>query len=155
MSETRLRPWSPSEERWANVVIRLMTSANTWIYRLTGGRIGGKFLRGAPVCLLTTIGRKSGQPRTVALLYLEDGRDVIVVASKGGMSRNPLWYANLESNPEVTVQVGTTERRMRATRVGDDEKQALWPKLVSMYRDFDDYQGRTTRNIPVVRLTPI
>lgn len=155
MSETRLRPWSPSEERWANVVIRLMTVANTWVYRLTGGRIGGKFLRGAPVCLLTTIGRKSGQPRTVALLYLEDGRDVIVVASKGGMSRNPLWYANLESNPEVTVQVGSTERRMRATRVDDDEKRTLWPKLVSMYRDFDDYQGRTTRNIPVVRLTPI
>lgn len=154
MSETRLRPWSPAEERWANVVIKLMTAANTWIYRLTGGRLGGRFLRGAPVCLLTTTGRKSGEPRTVALLYLEDGRDVIVVASKGGMARNPLWYGNLAANPEVTLQVGSETRRMRAVRVSEEEKQALWPRLVAMYRDFDDYQGRTTRNIPVVRLTP-
>lgn len=154
MSETRLRPWTPSEERWANVVIRLMTAANTWVYRLTGGRIGGKFLRGAPVCLLTTTGRKSGEPRTVALLYLEDGRDVILVASKGGMAKNPLWYSNLEANPDVTIQIGSAEQPMRARRVTDEEKQALWPRLVTMYRDFDDYQGRTTRNIPVVRLTP-
>jgi len=154
MSETRLRPWSPAEERWANVVIKLMTAANTWIYRLTGGRLGGRFLRGAPVCLLTTTGRKSGEPRTVALLYLEDGRDVIVVASKGGMARNPLWYGNLAANPEVTLQVGSETRRMRAVRVSEEEKQALWPRLVAMYRDFDDYQGRTTCNIPVVRHTP-
>lgn len=154
MAETRLRPWTPTEERVANVVIKAMTAANTWVYRLTGGRLGGKFLRGAPVCLLTTTGRRSGQPRTVALLYLEDGRDVIVVASKGGMAKNPLWFANLEVHPDATLQVGNTERKVRASRVSEREKESLWPRLVAMYPDFDDYQGRTTRNIPVMRLSP-
>lgn len=153
MAETRLRPWTPTEEKFANVVIKAMTAANTWVYRLTGGRLGGKFLRGAPVCLLTTTGRRSGEPRTVALLYLEDGRDVIVVASKGGMAKDPLWYRNLEIHPEAKIQVGNVERKVRAVRVSDREKEALWPRLVEMYPDFDDYQGRTTRNIPVIRLT--
>ena len=154
MAEPRLRPWTASEERVANVVIKAMTAANTWVYRLTGGRVGGKFRRGVPVCLLTTIGGRSGQPRTVALLYLEDGRDVIVVASKGGMAKDPLWYRNLAESPEVKIQIGSVERPMRASRVNDREKDALWPRLVAMYKDFDDYQGRTARNIPVVRLTP-
>jgi deazaflavin-dependent oxidoreductase (nitroreductase family) len=155
MSETRLPPFTPAQERYASVFVKLMTKANTWIYRLTDGRIGGRFLRGAPVCLMTVRGRKTGEPRTVALLYLTDGDDLIVVASKGGMSKHPLWYLNVEANPDVTVQIGATTRAMRARRVSDEEKAALWPRLTAMYRDFDDYQGRTLRNIPVLRLTPL
>jgi deazaflavin-dependent oxidoreductase (nitroreductase family) len=154
MSETRLPPFTPAQERLGLAAVKWMTRVNRWLYRLTSGRIGGRFLRGAPVCLLTVRGRKTGEPRTVALLYLADGDDVIVVASLGGMSKHPIWYRNLEANPDVTLQVGATERQMTARRVSDEEKALLWPRLVAMYRDYDDYQRRTTRNIPVIRLSP-
>ena len=154
MPEKRLPPWSATQERIADPVIRLMTVANVWAYRLTGGRLGGTFLRGAPICLVTTTGKRSGQPRTVALLYLPDGDDVVLVASKGGMSKSPAWYHNMVARPEVLVQIGSATRRMRARRASDAEKAALWPRLVAMYRDYDDYQARTTRNIPVMILSP-
>lgn len=154
MPEKRLPPWSATQERIAHPIIRLMTVANVWAYRLTGGRLGGTFLRGAPICLVTTTGKRSGEPRTVALLYLPDGDDVVLVASKGGMSKSPAWYHNMVANPEVTVQICAATRRMRARRASDAEKAALWPRLVAMYRDYDDYQARTTRNIPVMILSP-
>jgi deazaflavin-dependent oxidoreductase (nitroreductase family) len=154
MGETRLPPFTPGQERFGSIAIKLMTRANTWIYRLTEGRIGGRFRGGAPVCLVTMRGRKSGEPRTVALLYLEDGDDVIIVASKGGMSKHPLWFHNLKADPDVELQIGGTKRAMRARQVSDQEKAALWPRLTGMYPDFNDYQGRTTRNIPVLRLSP-
>ena len=154
MPETRLQSWSPTQERLASPLMRLMTVANVWVYRLTGGRLGGTFLRGAPICLVTTTGKRSGQPRTVALLYITDGDDLVVVASKGGMSKSPAWYHNMRANPGVEVQLGTNTRRMRARRASDAEKAALWPRLVAMYRDYDDYQARTTRNIPVMILSP-
>ena len=150
---TRLPPWTPTQERLASVVVRLMTAANVWLYRLSGGRLGGTFLRGAPVCLVTTTGKRSGQLRTVALLYLADGDGIVLVASKGGMSHHPAWYHNMLAHPEVEVQIGAITRAMRARRASDAEKAALWPKLVAMYRDYDDYQARTTRNIPVMILS--
>ena len=124
MSETRLPPFTPGQERFGLAVVKLMNRVNTWVYRLTNGRIGGRFLRGAPVCLLTVRDRKTGEPRTVALLHLADGDDVIVVASLGGMSKHPLWYRNLEANPDVTLQIGATERTTTARRVFDEEKEA-------------------------------
>ncbi len=148
------QPYTPGQEKIANVVIRWMSRANAWLYRSSGGNLGGRWLHGAPVMLLTTIGRKSGQPRTAPLLYLRDGEDIICVASKGGMSKHPLWFRNLETNPDCEVQIGTDVRRMRARRASDDEKAAYWPRLVAMYRDFDDYQARTERNIPVLILSP-
>jgi len=150
----RLPSYSPRQERIASPLIRAMSAANTWVYRLSGGRVGGRFLRGAPVLLLTTIGRKSGRPRTAPLLYLDDGDELVIVASKGGMSQHPVWYLNLEANPDVEVEVGSTRRPMRARRASDEEKAKLWPRLTAMYRDYDDYQARTDRNIPVVILAP-
>jgi len=78
----------------------------------------------------------------------------VIVASKGGMSQHPVWYLNLEANPDVEVELGSTRRPMRARRASDEEKAKLWPRLVAMYRDYDDYQARTDRNIPVVVLEP-
>lgn len=150
----RLPSYTPRQERIASPLIRAMSAANTWVYRLSGGRVGGRFLRGAPVLLLTTIGRKSGRPRTAPLLYVEDGDELVIVASKGGMSQHPVWFLNLEANPDVEVELGSTRRRMRARRASDEEKAKLWPRLVAMYRDYDDYQARTDRNIPVVILAP-
>jgi F420H(2)-dependent quinone reductase len=154
MGETRLPAWTPAQERVATVVIRLMTLANVWLFRLTGGRLGARFLGGAPICLVTTRGRKSGATRTVALLYLRDGERVVIVASKGGMSRHPAWYLNLRAEPRCEVEVGSTRVAMRARTAAADERRALWPRLVAMYPDYADYQARTTREIPVVVCEP-
>ncbi|MGL1539776.1 nitroreductase/quinone reductase family protein, partial [Vibrio parahaemolyticus] len=75
------------------------------LFRMTGGRFGGKFPGGAPVLLLTVKGRKTGKPRTSPLLYLEDGETIVVVASKGGAPEDPLWFKNLLANPEVEVEM--------------------------------------------------
>jgi deazaflavin-dependent oxidoreductase (nitroreductase family) len=131
-----------------------MSALNVWVYRLSGGRIGGRFLRGAPVCLVTTTGRKSGEPRTAPLLYLADGPRVVIVASQGGMSKHPVWYLNLTANPRCTVEIGSEKRAMVARTASAEEKAALWPRLVAMYRDYADYQARTERDIPVVILEP-
>jgi len=154
MAEQSIRPYTPTEEKFAGVAIKAMSKVNVWIYRLTGGRLGGRFIGGAPVMLLTTIGRKSGQPRVAPLLYLRDGERVITVASQGGMSKHPLWYRNLETNPDVEVTIDAETTKMTARRASDEEKQAIWPRLVEMYPDYDVYQRRTTRNIPVVVLSP-
>ena len=154
MSAKNPRPFTPREEQIGTAVIGVMSRLNTWVYRLSGGRLAGRFPGGAPVLLLTTIGRKSGQPKTAPLLYLQDGDDYVVVASKGGMSQHPLWFKNLEANPRVEVEVGSRKIGATARRATREEKAALWPKLVGMYSSYADYQARTTRDIPVVILTP-
>jgi deazaflavin-dependent oxidoreductase (nitroreductase family) len=154
MAEKKPRPWTKREEQIGSVVVKVMSGLNTFVYRLTGGRVGGRFMRGAPVLLLITVGRKSGEKRTAPLLYIKEGNDYVVVASKGGMSHHPLWYRNLEANPEVEIELGRDTIKARGRRAGDAEKKALWPKLVAMYPDYDDYQARTDRDIPVVILTP-
>ncbi len=154
MPETKIRPWTPSEERFGTVAVRIMSVVNTAVFRLSGGRLGSRFMRGAPVCLVTTTGARSGTRRTTPLIYLADGEDVVIVASKGGMSHHPAWYHNLAKHPEAQVQIGSTVRDMVARRANDAEKAALWPRLVAIYPDYDDYQARTPRNIPVMILSP-
>jgi len=155
MTETKKpAPYTPTEEKIATVAVRLMSKINTWVYRVSGGRFGAVFLRGAPVCLLITTGRKSGQERTAPLIYLKDGDDFIFVASKGGMSSHPDWYLNLEAKPDCAIEIGNQRFAAIARRVDDDEKAALWPRLLAIYRDYNDYQARTTRNIPVIRVSP-
>ena len=119
---------------------------------LRGGKLGAT-LRGAPVCLVTTTGRKSGTPRTVPLLYLRDGDNVVLVASKGGWDDHPLWYRNMRADPQVTVEVEGEKLTMTAVDAPDDVKAAYWPKLVAMYPDYARYQSWTDRRIPVVVLT--
>jgi deazaflavin-dependent oxidoreductase (nitroreductase family) len=147
------RPWTETEERLGAIGIRVMSALNTWVYRFSDGKYGSEFPSGAPILLLTTTGRKSGEPRTAPLLYLRDGEDYIIVASKGGMSRHPQWYLNLQAQPRCEVQVGKETFRVTAAAVDEEEKKELWPRLVAMYPDYDVYQKRTARQIPVVRLT--
>jgi F420H(2)-dependent quinone reductase len=141
-------------------VIKLGSRLNTRIYKMSGGKFGSKWRVGAgfkkpvPVILLTTIGRKSGKARTVPLLYLRDGADVVVVASQGGMASNPAWYLNLSANPDVTIQEGSATTVMRAREATDPERARLWPRLVEIYADFDTYQGWTDRKIPVIICQP-
>ena len=137
-------------------VIRLGSRLNTRLYRATGGRLGGTWRVGAalrkpaPVCLLTTIGRKSGEPRTAPLIYLRDGQRFIVVASQGGSPRHPAWYLNLQANPAVTIQVGRETYSLVARTASAAERADLCPRLVDLYADFDTYDAWTQRAIPVV-----
>jgi deazaflavin-dependent oxidoreductase (nitroreductase family) len=110
---------------------------------------------GASVLLLTTAGRKSGKERTVPLLYLEDGENMVVVASNGGSPNHPAWWLNLEANPEATVEIASRKLRVRAEKASPEERERLWPGLVAMYAGYEGYRRRTDREIPIVLLKPI
>ncbi|WP_406691754.1 nitroreductase family deazaflavin-dependent oxidoreductase [Saccharopolyspora sp. ID03-671] len=104
---------------------------------------------------MTTTGKRSGRPRTAPLLHLRDGDRVVLVASQGGLPRHPDWYHNVRANPEVTVQIKRDIRSMKARTATPRERADLWPRLVDMYADFDDYQSWTDREIPVVICEPV
>ena len=110
--------------------------------------------RGVNTLLLTTHGRKSGKLRRTALIYGRDGDGYIVVASKGGGANHPEWYLNLVMNPKVEVQAGADKFRALARTASAEEKPALWRLMTSIWPDYDNYQKRTAREIPVVVLEP-
>ena len=143
-------------------VIKAMSRAQVLAFRLTNGlvgsnwRIGAGFRKPVPTLLLDHVGRKSGKRFTTPLLYLDDGERLVVVASQGGLPKNPQWYLNLLARPETTVRVrreGT--RAVRAREVTGAERAELWPRLVELYADFAKYARWTDREIPVVVLEPL
>ncbi len=111
-------------------------------------------MMGAPVLLLDHVGRKSGKKRTNPLICTEDGEDLVIVASKGGIDKHPAWYLNLRANPETTVNWRGERRRVRARDATDSERERLWPIMADVYPPYDSYQRRTERRIPVVILEP-
>lgn len=129
------------------------TKAHVAAYRLSNGRIGGDY-RGAPVLLLHHSGRKTGKPRVSPLLYLPDGDDLVVVASKGGSHKHPAWFLNLREMPDTTVEVDGETRGVKVRVASEAEKQRLWPRVVDLYGDYAKYQARTEREIPLVVLSP-
>ena len=134
--------------RW---LLALITSLHRALYRLSGGRIGGT-LSGMPMLLLTTQGRRSGRERTTPLLYVEDGRGWVVVASNAGDARDPAWWLNLCARPEAAVQVGRERHAVRARRAAPADEARLWPRLETAYRPYARYRERAGREIPVVLL---
>lgn len=137
-----------------DVVIKWMSRAQTRIYKKTGGRFAGKFLQGAAVGILTTVGRKTGEAREVPLLYLREGRRVVLVASSGGRDKHPPWYLNLKTNPKVTFQVKDEVLALTSRDATDAERDEYWPKLDAMYSDFENYRSHTDRVIPIVICDP-
>ena len=141
-------------------VIKYMAKAQVKVFRLTKGRIGSKWRIGAgfrkpvPTLLLDHVGRKSGTQFTTPLLYLRDGDDVVIVASQGGLPKNPQWYPNLVAHPDTQVQIKAEVRPVRARTATPEERDRLWPMLVDLYADFDVYRQCTDREIPVVVLEP-
>ncbi|HET8996805.1 MAG TPA: nitroreductase family deazaflavin-dependent oxidoreductase [Acetobacteraceae bacterium] len=135
-------------------LMHALSALNAWVYRASGGRLLGRFSSGAPVCLLTTMGRRSGQTRTVPLLYLPDGADFIVVASQGGAPQHPGWYLNLQANPRAELQAGRQRFPVIGHVLDAAERARFWPKLVAIYPAYQTYQQRTTREIPLLRLSP-
>ncbi|MEU3271934.1 nitroreductase family deazaflavin-dependent oxidoreductase [Saccharomonospora sp. NPDC006951] len=121
-------------------------------YEETDGEVGYDWQNGAPILILTTTGRKSGQPRKFALIFQENDGDYVIVASKGGADAHPGWYLNLVENPEVGVQVKGDKFTARARTADAGEKAALWPKMTAVWPSYDDYQKKTDRDIPVVIL---
>lgn len=135
--------------KFAKPIMRWYTKMNVWVYKASKGRMWNTFPGGYPICVLGSKGAKSGAWREVALIHLPHGDKELLVASQGGAEKSPLWFYNVRANPEVEVTVMGVTRKMLARRVSDEEKAALWPHLLSLYPDFDEYQARTDRNIPV------
>lgn len=126
---------------------------HTKIYRATGGRVGhnaGQITN----LLLTTLGRKSGELRTVPLAYLEDGDSYVVVASNGGADHHPAWWLNLQREPKATIEIGKRKVAVRARLADPQERARLWPKLTELNPFYSRYEQITDRAIPVVILQP-
>jgi deazaflavin-dependent oxidoreductase (nitroreductase family) len=109
---------------------------------------------GLDLLLLTTVGRKSGKRRTAPLLYRRDGDKVVLIASKGGAPEHPLWYNNLKANPDVEVQIRGDTLALRARDATAEERPRLWAMMAEKWKDYDNYQKKTSREIPVVVLEP-
>ena len=130
---------------------RTFMRAMVWVYRRSGGRIGGS-MRGAPVLLVTTTGRVSGQPWTTPVLYQPDGDGWVVIASNAGSPKHPGWWRNLRKHPEATVEIGRDSYPVTARETEGDERERLWQKMVGAYSGYEGYRKKTSRRIPVVKL---
>jgi deazaflavin-dependent oxidoreductase (nitroreductase family) len=121
-------------------------------YIETDGEEGHDWRDGVPVLILTTSGRRSGEPRPTPLIYGRSGDDYLVVASHGGAPKPPAWFLNLSENPDVQVQVKADRFGARARTATPEEKPELWRTMTSIWPAYDDYQAKTDREIPVVVL---
>lgn len=125
---------------------------HTAIFRLTGGRIGGKMV-GGPVLLLHHVGAKSGKKRISPLLYLRDGDRVVIVASKGGYTKHPGWFHNLKAHPDTLVELPREGKvAVQAREASAEEHDTLWPRVVDLYKGYAAYQKSTSRKIPIIVL---
>jgi deazaflavin-dependent oxidoreductase (nitroreductase family) len=140
------------ENNWG--LLGRMTQGHTALYRATGGRIGHRVPGAPPMLLLDHVGAKSAAKRTSPLVYVRDGEDVVLVASKGGYPKNPGWFYNLKANPDTEVQVGSRHRPVHARIANPEERKRLWPMALKTYGGYADYQKRTEREIPLVILAP-
>jgi deazaflavin-dependent oxidoreductase (nitroreductase family) len=135
-------------------VLTQLMKGHTIVYRVTGGRIGHRFPGAPPSLLLDHVGAKSATKRTTPLTYVRDGDNFVLVASKGGHPKHPAWFHNLRANPDVTIQVGSERKAVRARVAIPEERARLWPKVVATYSGYAGYQERTEREIPLVILEP-
>jgi deazaflavin-dependent oxidoreductase (nitroreductase family) len=149
-----VRPIKNTQVPTIKFFMRWATRLQVAVFRLSKGRLMNKFMGGYPVCVVTTTGAKSGKTRRIALIHLPHGDNKLLVASQGGMDINPVWYHNIRAHPDIRIMVGGEEKTYHARQVSDQEKAELWPHLLSLYPDFDEYQARTDRNIPVFCCVP-
>lgn len=136
------------------LILKVMIPMSVILYRLTGGVIGGK-VQSLPVLLLTTTGRKSGKTRTVPLGFLREGSAYVIIASYGGLPRNPAWYLNLMSHPEATIQAKRRQVQVKAETADPEKRRELWARLLEVAPGYGNYEKRTSREIPVVILHPL
>jgi deazaflavin-dependent oxidoreductase (nitroreductase family) len=142
-----------SQDAYRPTDLDLLGAEHVRRYRETDGEVG-YIWNGVHILLLTTTGRKSGQQRTTPLIHARDGDDYLVVASMGGAPQHPNWYWNLVADPSVKIQVRSEHMSATARTAGDDEKGRLWTIVTNLWPNYDVYQARTNRVIPVVVLSP-
>ena len=120
-------------------------------FRANAGKVGGPFA-GAPMILVTHTGAKSGKPYTAPLVYLADGDNQIIFASKAGSDTHPQWYLNMVANPSVSIEIGTEKFTANAVEVTGEERDAIYTKQAALMPNFAEYAAKTTRVIPVIRI---
>jgi len=136
-----------------NRLIKAFTDIHVALIRLTRGRFGAR-LGSVRFCVLTTTGRRSGIERHSPLAWFPHADGLVVIASAGGSDHHPAWYLNLVANPLVRVEVDGVDRPMTARTASDEEKAQIWPGVIATARNFEGYQTKSSRNIPVVILEP-
>lgn len=150
----KLLTWFGSTTVGAWTIINLGTRIDRWLIKFSDGRYNSTLAW--PCLLLTTKGAKSGKSRTVALVYINDGDNLTLIASKGGNLRHPSWYLNLRANPEVEVFLDGRSSAYIASDAEEQEQERLWTKAVELYSGYEKYQKRAgDRKIPVVVLRPL
>ena len=135
-------------------VLNRLMKGHTVAYRATGGLIGHRFPGAPPMLLLDHVGARSARKRTTPLVYVRDGENVVVVASKGGHPKHPAWFHNLRANADATIQIGAERLPVHAREATPAERERLWPEAVRIYGPYRSYQERTEREIPLVILEP-
>lgn len=137
-----------------NQIIRVFTRLHVFLYRTSGGKIWSK-MGNNPVLLLTTTGRKTGKQRTTPVVFARKNDEYLIAASAGGADQNPTWFGNLNANPLATIDVDGKQIKVKAIITSGDERDQLYEQFKAMGPGFIEYEKRTTRKIPVVRLQPI
>ena len=149
-SDKTLSRFSMATPAW---MVRASGKLNVPVYRLTRGRVGSKVGR-APVLLLTTTGRRSGQRRTAPVVFIKDGENVVVIGSNAG-NHEPAWSFNLKANPEAEIEIGPARSSVRARLTDGEERERLWHAMNAQYEGFDAYKTKAGRDdIPVFALEP-
>lgn len=150
----QLLAWFGSTRAGAWTIINLGSRLDTWLIRSSDGRLNTTFAW--PCLLLTTMGAKTGRTRTTPLVYVRDGENLVLIASKGGNPKHPAWYLNLRANPEVEVLIDGKTGRYIARDAEEEERERLWNKAVGVYSGYEKYKRRAgERVIPVVVLEPV
>ncbi len=134
--------------------VRLSGRLQAFLYRLSAGRLGGRFGEG-PVLVLTTTGRRSGEPRRTSVLYGRDGDRLVVIGSNTGSERHPAWALNLTARPEAEVQIGRDRKHVRAIEVTGSDRARLWDLMSEQYGGFEIYSEQTVRGFKVFALAPM
>ena len=137
--------------RW---FMRIYTKVNVWVYRLSKGKFMNRLL-GKPICLVTMTGAKSNKKRTIPLMYVPYENSFVLVASQGGLPKNPSWFYNLKKHPEITIEYGGVKYFLVARQLDKEERAKVWPTCLAYWPDYAVYQQRTTREIPVFLCEPM
>jgi len=137
-----------------NRLFKIFTGLHVFLYHTSGGKIWGS-MNGNPVLMLTTTGRKSGLPRTTPVMYVHKDNEYLIAASAGGADQNPTWFSNINSKPEATIEINGRKTKVKAVITSGDERDKLYENFKAMGDNFIEYEKKTTRKIPVVRLQPI
>ena len=135
------------------LLYKLFLGAHVGMYRMSGGKIGGK-MGSSNLLLLTTTGRKSKQQHTTPLGYIKDGDNYVITASNAGQAQHPGWYFNLKSDPHAVIEVGKDKINVTAEQADPEQKKRLWAQLISVAPVYDKYTKNTSRDIPMMILHP-